>query len=365
MGGLGLRADLRWLPALGRARRRPLRAPHGLYGRARALPRDLAPGGVVDVLRDAHRRAAAPGRRGRDPLAVGLFDHARDVPGRRRTEQGARDPRRHRRVGRRDRRAHGRRLHAVRELGVDLLRQHPDCRDRPRPRPALRAREQGRGPGAPLRLVRRRHGDGQPHAPRLRAHAGEPGGLGLGPDDRRVRRFGRADGGLPVERNEVALAARPALDLQAPHAHRRERDRLRPGDDDLRDVLPALALHAAGAGLLGHGDRLRLSRGRADRHRRGHDLPGPRHQAGRQARAGGRNGPAHGRARLLHPGVGRRLVCGRPAARLPDHRRRHGLFVRADLDRRPRGRSRGRRPALRPGSSTRASRSAARSALPS
>ena len=63
--------------------------------------------------------------------------------GRRRAEQGARDPRRHRRVGRRDRRAHGRRLHAVRELGVDLLRQHPDRRDRPRPRPALRAREQG------------------------------------------------------------------------------------------------------------------------------------------------------------------------------------------------------------------------------
>ena len=109
------------------------------------------------------------------------------------------------------------------------------------------------------------------------AHAGEPGRLGLGADDRRLRRVGRADGGLPLERDAVALAARPALDLQAAHAHGREHHRLRPGHDDLRDVLPALALHAAGARLLGDGDRLRLPRRRAHGHRRGHDLAGARH----------------------------------------------------------------------------------------
>ena len=60
------------------------------------------------------------------------------------------------------------------------------------------------------------------------------------------------------------------------------------------------------------------------------------------------NGAADRRPRLLHPGVGRRVVRRRPAARLPDHRRRHGLLVRADLDRRARGRRRaGGRPRVR------------------
>ena len=42
---------------------------------------------------------------------------------------------------------------------------------------------------------------------------------------------------------------------------------------------------------------------------------------------------------LLHAGVGRRLVPRRPAARLPADRDRHGLLVRADLDRGARGRA--------------------------
>ena len=72
----------------------------------------------------------------------------------------------------------------------------------------------------------------------------------------------------------------------------REPGRARPGDDHLRDLLPALALHAAGARLLGDGDRRRLPGRRADRHRRGHDLAGARHAPRRQAGARGGHEPA-------------------------------------------------------------------------
>ena len=53
----------------------------------------------------------------------------------------------------------------------------------------------------------------------------------------------------------------------------------------LRDVLPALAVHAAGARLLGARDRLRLPRGRADRGRRVRHRPGARYEDRRQAGA--------------------------------------------------------------------------------
>ena len=62
----------------------------------------------------------------------------------------------------------------------------------------------------------------------------------------------------------------------------------------------------------------------------------------REAGAHGRDGVPHGRARVLHAGVGRRLVRDRPAAGLPADRRRDRVRVRADLDRRARGRAAGR-----------------------
>ena len=40
-----------------------------------------------------------------------------------------------------------------------------------------------------------------------------------------------------------------------------------------------------------------------------------------------------GRPAVLHAGVGRRQLRRRPAARLPDHRCRHRVLLRADLDR--------------------------------
>ena len=99
------------------------------------------------------------------------------------------------------------------------------------------------------------------------------------------------DGVLPLERDAVALAARAAQHLPQANADRREPGRARPGDDRLRDLLPALALHAAGARVLGDRDGPRLPRRRADGRRRGHDLAGPRHEARRQAGARGGHEP--------------------------------------------------------------------------
>ena len=62
-----------------------------------------------------------------------------------------------------------------------------------------------------------------------------------------------------------------------------------------------------------------------------------------------RHGRADRRARLVHAGLGRRLVRDRPAAGLPARRRRPRLLVRADLDRRARGRPATPRPGLASG----------------
>ena len=143
--------------------------------------------GPLAVVRDAHRRAAAPGRRRRDPLAVGLLDHARHLRGGRRAEQGARHPRRDRRLGRRHRRAPRRRPHRVRRLGVDLLRQRPD---RPASRSSSSRASCARAGPTGWRATSTRSArvtvTGEPHAPRLRRSRRRTDvGWTLGPDDRR------------------------------------------------------------------------------------------------------------------------------------------------------------------------------------
>ena len=68
------------------------------------------------------------------------------------------------------------------------------------------------------------------------------------------------------------------------------------------------------------------------------------------------------RKRLVHAGLARRLLPGRPAPRVLRDRSRARLLVRAGIDRRAGGRRRRTKPASRPGCSTPRSRSAARSA---
>ena len=121
--------------------------------------------------------------------------------------------------------------------------------------------------------------------------------------------------------------------------------RVHHGHRTVLDVPDADALHAAGPGLLRDEDRCRLPRGR----RYGDRVVGGRRPArdpGRcEAGARDRDGDADRGPAVLHPGLGRRQLRQRPAARLPAHRGRDRLLLRADLHR---GAGRGESPP-RPG----------------
>ena len=129
-----------------------------------------------------------------------------------------------------------------------------------------------------------------------------------------------------------------------PHRERGERRRVHPGHRAVLDVPDADALHAAGPGLLRDEDGRCLPRGR----RYGDRVVGRRRPAGdpgrREAGAGDRDGDADRGPAVLHPGLGRRQLRPRPAARLPDHRGRDRVLLRADLDRGAGGSERRPRP---------------------
>ncbi len=113
---------------------------------------------------------------------------------------------------------------------------------------------------ARLRRARRRHRHGRPHDARLRPDPGHPDRLGRRRDDHPAGGRGRAADRL--HRDRAARAPLPAADAHprpgdaARRQHRRLPDRRRA----VLAVLPAVALHAAGAGLLGPEDRRRLHR---------------------------------------------------------------------------------------------------------
>ncbi len=220
VGRLRLRAHLRRLPAARRAHGRPARAARrsSWSGLGLFLVTSLLRG-ALDVVRDAHRRAAPAGCRGRDPLAVRLLDHARHVRGGRGAEQGARHPRRHRRA----RAPPSACSSAASSPSTSAGSGSSSSTSRsPRSRsPSSRATCARAGPTGLAR-----HFDaigavtvtaslmllvfGLTQANRV--------GWALGADDPRLRGLGDPDGVLPLEREPLALAARPARHL--PQARR-------------------------------------------------------------------------------------------------------------------------------------------------
>ena len=251
-----------------------------------------------------------------------------------RAQQGARRLGRGRRVRRRRRRAARRRAHRPAQLGVDLLRQRPGRRRRlrcsrrccsrraaTRPRGASTSpapRSSPAGSSCSSTRSRRRNDYGWGSVETIGFFAAAAALLD------RLRRLGGAH----------ARPADAAVDLPPADARGRQRGRADPRHRAVRDVPDADALHAAGARLFAAEDRRRLPRGG------GHGDPlvgggrAARHPRRRQAGARHRHGVPHRRARLLHAGLGRRHLPRRPAARLPRDRGRHGVLVRADLDRR-------------------------------
>ena len=223
------------------------------------------------------------------------------------------------------------------------------------------AREPGRAGPAGVRPARGRARDGRPLAARVRAGADRRPLVDGAAHDRHVRRLRSCcwpassppNGGRHAPLMPLRLFRNRSLAGG-------ERGGADAGRIDLLDVLPADAVHAAGAGLLGAQDGHRLPAGVRRDHRVGRRIAGARHEDRRAHGARDRHGAHRRRAGVLQPGLGGRLVPGRPRAGLHPDRRRARLLVRAGHDRGP-GRGRAGRGRESPrASSTRRSRSAAR-----
>ena len=153
------------------------------------------------------------------------------------------------------------------QLVVDLLHQRAGRHPRDVADAVPAQGEQGRSGASPLRLRRRRVDHRRADAPGLRDDAGGPARLGHDRVDRPARDLGRSARRVRRDRDALEGAAAAAADLQAADAVGLERERPADGRGDLRPVLPADALHAAGPALLGDQDRCRLHRPDADDHR--------------------------------------------------------------------------------------------------
>ena len=286
---------------------------------------------VVRGVADHGARAAGP-RRG-DHHARGALDRVDDLRGRPRAQHRARRLGRRRRLRRRGGRAARRRDHRHAQLGVDLLRERPGRRARVRVRAVPARREPRRERQALRRAGRRARHDG-PLVARLRDHAGGPARLAGGRDDRASSpcRFALLAGFVAWElrhpaplmrfgilRTKTVAGANVAgfilgtaifamflmltLYMQQVLGY----SPMKTGVGYLAVAGSAIIWSAVAAQLV---NRLGVKPVLVT----GHDR-------------------ARRRARLVHAGLGRRLVPDRPAAGLPARRRRSRLLVRADLDR--------------------------------
>src|ERR671937_563159 len=130
VGGDRVRADLRRLPAPGRARRGPPGTSSDHDDRARALHGRVARRGACDQRRVPDCDARAAGAGGGGGVAGGALDRDEHVQRGRRAQQGAWHLGWHRRPGRHGRADRGWICHPLRRLAVHLLPQRADRRGR-------------------------------------------------------------------------------------------------------------------------------------------------------------------------------------------------------------------------------------------
>ena len=193
----------------------------------------------------------------------------------------------------------------------------------------------------------------------------EPLGWGSPRGGRFPRRRGRPAGALPADRGTLERTAGAAAALPLPHPEPVHGGAGTQRRSVPRHVLPDRDLPAAGQGTLRPGDRPGVPPDGLRRDRRsdgGHPAAAPPRDAADPGRLGGRQ---PGRPAAAQPGLGRRVLRHRAAARPRAVRRRHHGRRRPRPDHRPRPRSPTRTPGRRPGSSTPATRSAAHSGWPS
>src|SRR5580700_1323735 len=181
VGGQRLRAHLRRLPAAGRARRRPVRAPPGLPVRDGPV-HPGQPGGRAGYRRGLADRS--PGRAGRGrrlPVPRDADHHRHDVLGRP-PDPGPGHLERRRRSGRSGRRDSRRCPHLGPGVALGAVREHPDRHGRDRRRAGLAdrvARTSGRQP-AQIAAGRRgcHRGHGRARHARLRDRRNRDSSLG-------------------------------------------------------------------------------------------------------------------------------------------------------------------------------------------
>ena len=229
------------------------RAVHGRPGWAlspsRCSARSRSPTTMLIVAR------AAPGRAPRRMLAPSVFSITLvTFAGGRRAQQGARHPRRDRRRGRGDRRAARRRADRVRRLGVDLLRSTcPSACVTLGLVPRFVRESRVEGMARNFDSLGADHGDRQPAAAGLRPHPGQPARAGPRP-----RRSACSGASAVLMAVFLVIESRYALRRSCRSSFFRRRTPTGAnivgfglGHDRLLHVLPAVALHAAGARLLG------------------------------------------------------------------------------------------------------------------
>ena len=174
------------------------------------------------------------------------------------------------------------------ELVLDLLHQRSGRRARAGADAAAGARERRRrGPPA-LRRAGRRLDHRRADAAGVRDDPRRPARMGHDRDDRAAGGLGRADGGLRRHRAALEGAAAADADVPLAHAVRLQPGRAADGRRRVLAVLPAHAVHAAGAALLGAGDGRRLRRADADGDRLRQRLAGARPEDRDPARADAR-----------------------------------------------------------------------------
>ena len=263
-------------------RRRLFMAGLTLFTRQLAARRARLVGGLADRLPrppGARRGAALPGR------AVDPHDH---LPRGQGAQLRARDLGRRLRQRRRGGRAARRRAHQLARAGrgssSSTSRSACSC-SALTPR-LVHESVAERGPPA-LRRAGRRLDHRRADAARVRDDPRRPARLGHDRDDRAAGGLGRADRGLRRHRAALEGAAAADADVPLAHAVRLQPGRAADGRRRVLAVLPAHAVHAAGAALLGAADGRGLHRADADDHRLRERLAEARPEGRDPARAGG------------------------------------------------------------------------------
>ena len=307
MGHQRLRPRVRWLSAARRTRGRPARSAPDLPGRDGRL-HDLVVARRLRVVRGvADRRTRVSGPRCCGDRAGSALDSLRDLSRGPRAQHRARRLGCSRRLRSRCGRAARRRADVGSQLVVDLLRERPDRSGGVHPHADFAAGEPGRV-GQVVRRARCDPRDLRALVARVRDHARRRGRLAVCEGTLVLRGVGDPAGRV----RRVGVTSLRAVDAHRDFAnqdgHRRKCRRLHSRDGDVLALPDVDALHAAGAGLRADEDRRRLPAGCRRRDLHVGDRSAARDAHRRQARVADRHGVADARARVFHPGVGRRVV---------------------------------------------------------